>query len=220
MRKPLDILGEWQTKLRSCAVSKSSAARLFTICGPSGSGKTAVVQGLLQQFNGYVEAVDDNPHLLRLVEGTPDFDALANQQWFLNRIAKFIHNANSGSPLILDQDPAAIVKVYSRMFKDDGLIDNAGYRTLLTDLLHLEGNMSRWRTPRTIFLLDAPEEVLRQRVSQRSGTVATPSLKWFATVRSYFHELAAELPNVILVPSADVTPQQISSQLTKILRVK
>jgi deoxyadenosine/deoxycytidine kinase len=172
---------------------------------------------LLSQFNGYVEAADDNPHLLSILKGKPDFDAFANQQWFLNRIREFLHNANPRRPVILDQDPAAIVMVYSRMFRDEGLIGDSGYRALFTDLLDLEKDMSRWKSPRTIFYLDAPAEVLRQRVVQRSGNAATPSLKWFTTVRSYFHELSTELPNVTRFSTDGITPQEISNQVAEVL---
>ena len=217
---PSDILEEWQTKLKSCAGGKSSTAPLLTICGPSGSGKTAIVRTLLQQFNGYVEAAEENPYLLSLLEGKSNFNAFANQQWFLNRIREFVHNASSRSPLILDQDPAAIVMVYSRIFREDGLIDNAGSRTLLTDLLHLEEMMSRWRTPREIFFLDAPAKVLRDRVLLRAGNVATPPLKWFTRIRHCFRELSAQLSNVTFVSTDGLTPQQISNQVAEVLGAK
>jgi thymidylate kinase len=80
--------------------------------------------------------------------------------------------------------------------------------------------MSRWKSPRTIFYLDAPAEILRQRVLQRSGNAATPSLKWFTTVRSYFRELSTELPNVTFVSTDGITPQEISNQVAEVLGAK
>lgn len=167
-----------------------------------------------------MESTAGNPYLAQLLKGSANFDALANQRWFLHRIAEFINDANSGNPLILDQDPTAIVKVYSRMFRDNGLIDAGGYGKLLAELGEVEETLTRWRTPRTIFFLDAPAEVLYDRVFRRSGNAATPPLEWFATVRSYFLELSAQLSHVISVATADIAPPEICRRVVEVLGSK
>jgi deoxyadenosine/deoxycytidine kinase len=215
-------IGELEVRWREAVYRANSndgdRALVVSVCGPSGSGKTTVVNSLSRNYSRFVESTDGNPYLEH-VDARSKANASANQQWFLSRIGEFIRCAKPERPLVLDQDPAAVVLVYSRMFRDTGLIDDDDYHRLLSDLLKVEETLSQWKTPRTTVFLDAPAKVLRERVLQRS-LGAAPSLKWFATVRRYFLELSAELPNVVVVPTAGAIPQQISSRVAEVLGTK
>lgn len=186
-------------------------ALLLTVCGPSGSGKTTVVEALRDTCEPYIETTAGNPHLSALLEGRSDFDAFANQRWFLSRMTEFLATADPQRPVILDQDPQAIIHVYTQMFRDAGLIDERSFATLLGELSKLELSAAQWKSPRTIFYLHAPPDVLRARVLRRAGASATASRDWFATVREYFDRVVAGLPNVVQIATADLGREEVIS---------
>jgi deoxyadenosine/deoxycytidine kinase len=159
----------------------------------------------------YVEEANGNPHLRQFLEVGNDFDAVANQQWFLDRVKGFIVAARDGQ-IVLDQDPAAIVFAYSRMLHNDGAITTAQYASLLRSLLGIEEMLHRWTTPRVVLCLDAPAEVLRSRVVQRVGEPQTPRMAWFDRVRSHFLELFGRFPNAITLSTVGVSPEQVISR--------
>src|SRR6266850_3095972 len=152
---------------------------LLTVCGPSGAGKTTIVERLKKTYPAYVEVPEGNNELRSLLQGKEGFDATRNQRWFLEQIMEFVARADPNSPLVLDQDPAAIIFAYSRMFRDQGLIRHREYRLLLKQLERIERRLKHWRTPRIIYFLDAPPIVLRARVLKRCGREQTPPLWWF-----------------------------------------
>src|SRR5882672_1437875 len=105
------LQNQWETAIQN-RQEGSKQFKMMSVCGPSGSGKTTVCRALGNACQVYLEDVHDNPYLQKLLDGGGDFDAAANQQWFLDRIARFIEAAQDG-PIVLDQDPAAIVLAYS-----------------------------------------------------------------------------------------------------------
>jgi len=187
----------------------AGAAPVLSLCGPSGVGKTTVVLALAKSYPTFIERIRGNPHLNRLLGGRTDFNAAANQTWFLQRIGRHISHASSRSPLILDQDPAAIVLAYSRMFLEDGKMTDAQYASLLERLLKIEEKLQDWRCPRTVLLLDAPANVLRQRILQRCGKSHTPPLRWFERVRSHFVQLFTCFPNAIVISTDKLSSEQV-----------
>jgi deoxyadenosine/deoxycytidine kinase len=196
------------------AVNKrtSKINRVLSICGPSGVGKTTVVSALAEEFPVYLETTEGNPHLTGLLEGRGDFNAAANQEWFLARISEHISHANPNAHLILDQDPAAVVLVYSRMFFEDGKITEARYAALLRRLLEIEEKLQAWVCPRAVLCLDASADVLRKRVVQRGGEPRTPRLLWFDRIRTHFLHLFSHFPGAIRVSTVDLLPQQVISR--------
>src|ERR1017187_5395609 len=118
----------WQTTVRH---KRNVPTPVLSICGPSGVGKTTVVTALANSYPTFIETTKGNPHLKGLLAGKTDFNAAANQEWFLRHIGLHISRARSRSPLILDQDPAAIVLAYSRMFLEDGKMTEGQYASLL-----------------------------------------------------------------------------------------
>ena len=182
-------------------------ASILSLCGPSGVGKTTVVRALSNRYPVFIETTNGNPHLKGLLQGNLDFNAAANQEWFLRRIGRCISRANSRSPLILDQDPAAIVLAYSRIFLEDGKMTETQYASLLERLMKIEEKLKEWRCPRTVLLLDAPADVLRQRVFQRWGKSRTPPLTWFERVRNHFVQLFTCFPNAIVVSTVNLSAE-------------
>jgi len=197
---------------------KDGTSPVLSICGPSGVGKTTVVVALANHYPTFIEATKGNPHLKNLLAGKTGFNAAANQEWFLRRIGRHISRANSRTPLILDQDPAAIVLAYSRMFLEDGNMTEVQYNSLLERLLKIEEKLHDWRCPRTVLFLDAPADVLRQRILQRWGKLRTPPLKWFERARNHFVKLFTCFPNAIAASTVELSPEQVVSRAEGLIK--
>src|SRR5258705_11865349 len=97
------------------------------ISGPSGAGKSSVARALSERCQTYVEDASDNPYLNALISDANNFDAGANQAWFLERVGGFITHADTAECLLIDQDPVAIVKAYAKMFCDEEQLTTAEY---------------------------------------------------------------------------------------------
>ena len=189
--------------------------RLLTIAGPSGSGKTTVARSLSREYATFIEDVSKNPHLEALRSGAP-FDAYANQRWFLDQMGAFLRAARTDVPIVLDQDPAAIVRVYARMFHDEQRISGAQYRTLLLDLLRVESMLTRRNTRRAVVFLDAPAAVLRERAELR-GDASVPPESWFDSVRHYFRELQSRVPAAPVIPTDELSSDEVVKTIRHIL---
>jgi deoxyadenosine/deoxycytidine kinase len=199
---------EWAERIRQHA-SITRRAAILSVCGPSGVGKSTISRGLARSYPTYIESTDGNPHLYRLLEGRPDFNAAENQKWFLNRIADYVFAADPLRPLVLDQDPAAVVLVYARLFCDAGLMDEAEYGDLFTTLFAIEERLLQWTVPRSVMWLDAPAETLSERVVQRSPASKTPPIAWFADVRRSFAKMCPHFPRCTRVLSSEFPPDAL-----------
>ncbi len=178
--------------------------------------RESAIQNLEKQtFSGgcatYLEDVTDNPHLERLLKGEESFDAAGNQEWFLKRISRFIEAAVPTRHLVLDQDPAGIVFGYSKMFRDGGQLGDDRYAGLIRMLIKVERSLARWKRPRPILFLDAPADVLRERLTLRWGASRTPSIAWFITVREYFQALSTRLPGAVTLSTIEMSPEEVTS---------
>jgi deoxyadenosine/deoxycytidine kinase len=207
------LLEHWRNAMTS-EHSKSTIS-LLTICGPSGAGKTTVATSLSQGCQVYVETTAGNPHLKALLAGKKNFNAAANQEWFIDRVAQFVSRADD-SPMVLDQDPAAVVFGYAKMFCEEGYLTCADFERLVNKLVALELQLRRWKGPRNVLFLHAPPEMRRQRVIQR-GAVSVPPLSWFEKIGEYFHELANQIPNVTRFSTAEGTIAEAVARAQKLL---
>jgi len=194
-------------------------APIFSIFGPSGSGKTTLVTALQPVAQIYREEVKDNPYLSKLLRGET-FDAQANQRWFLDRMRTFLGVAKTSLPVILDQDPGAIVLVYARMFLDQGKLSLASYEALIEELISFERELRAWRTPRACVYLQAQPELLHQRVSNRSQGDQTPDLTWFAEIHSRFQRFAALVPGVTTFDSGSLSIKELTERTMRLLEAE
>lgn len=200
-------------KWKACVEFKNARPNpVLSICGPSGVGKTTTTKLLASDYPVFIETTDGNPHLDRLLKGEANFNAMANQEWFLRRVERHIVIADRSLPLILDQDPAAIVLAYSRMFLDDGKISQREYGLLLQRLLKIEEMVQAWRSPRVCLFLDAPADVLYERNLRNSGKSRTPPLEWFERIRDYFLRLFPCFPNAVSVSTVELAPELVLSR--------
>lgn len=210
---------EWQrVALLADGSPRSKNKTAISICGPSGSGKTTVARSFGDAYSVYVEVAEDNPHLRNLLEGKEGFDAAASQRWFLKRISEFLSNADPSLPIVVDQDPAATVFTYAKMFFDQGEISAGDYHGLLLDLIRTEQQMHNWITPRLVVVFDAPPDVLRERVLRRWGPSRTPSTAWFGTIRNYFSQLPSYLPHAVRLSTNGVRVEDVVSQVKQLVK--
>lgn len=207
----------WQDALRSSSGGPRSASKALSICGPSGAGKTTIARALAESYPTYIENVSSNPHLRSLLEGKTSFNAFDNQRWFLSRVITFVEHADSNAALVLDQEPAAIVLAYARMFYEDGGLSELHYIALLERLVHTEVLLKRWGSPRTVIFLDAPADVLYSRVVQRNGVARTPGIEWFERVRTYFRQLPVFFPKAVIVSTSQLSAEQTVSRAQQAL---
>ncbi len=195
------------------AVQKAATSRagppVVTLCGPSGVGKSTAALALPSMFQVYLEDVRGNPYLQALLNGDARFDAAANQRWFLSRLHDFVRASDPNRPLVLDQDPAAIVLVYAKLFLEDGLLTNEQHDDLIVQLMDVERVLGRWRLPRIVLGLHAPSEVLYERARIRSVSQAVPPLQWFERVRAGFLNLFDLFPGAIRVSIVEACPEDI-----------
>src|SRR5260370_40676097 len=87
---------DWQTRIRTRSADQAGDFPVLTVCGASGVGKTSVVRALAKTHRAYIETTDGNPHLKGLFERSEDFNAAANQEWFLERICEHSDRTNPG----------------------------------------------------------------------------------------------------------------------------
>lgn len=184
--------------------TQPGAGRVVTVCGPPGAGKTTTVRHLEGQAATYVEEAASNPYL---GDGGKPTSAVASQRWFLDRLAEFIAAAPRGRDLILEQDPAAVVKVYARGFLAEAQIDAPGYRSLLRDLVEVEERLADWRGLRRIVILDAPTDVLRARIAGRPAPLM-PRRELLERWRDGFRTFAAAIPDAVVVRTDNLSVEE------------
>jgi deoxyadenosine/deoxycytidine kinase len=159
---------------------------VVVICGPSGSGKTSVVNATRGPAHKYIEEPSENPHLLRVLSDL-NSSAADSQKWFLEEILHFVKSSDPAIPLLLDQDPSAIVNVYARWFYEQGRISGTMMTQLEAKLEEIEYILrERWLSPRFVILLSANPQLLRNRVLTRDGSA--PRLSWFQDLLARFHD--------------------------------
>lgn len=170
---------------------------IISVCGPPGSGKTSIVNALIKKGKfGYLERYRENPYLEDIQEPSITASFEASQRWFLQHIESYIHSCGTRISYI-DQDPTAIVLVYSQLLLDRGQISRGAYLSQLQDLLRLESNYGLKLAARPVALLDAPSDILAERCAGKFGSDASPA--FLEDLRSRFARVFVRLPNVHVI---------------------
>ena len=196
----------------------TGTARILTLAGASGVGKTTIARALAMEFPTYIEVADANPQLQKFLKNDPAFNASANQNWFLNQYDSALASAIPTAPLVLDQDPIGVVRVYARLFHEQQSLSSNDYALLLVRLLNLESRILDWSGGRIMLLLDAPADVLHERVRQR-GYRRTPPLEWFEMLRTYFARLTDGIPSVHRISTSEHSIEFVVALARSLLQV-
>lgn len=133
----MEALDRWdadEKKLFPLATRSVTAAmpiKTYVILGPPGAGKTSVVlalssQNWLKARSVYLEDPQANPHL-REISGRSSAAFSKSQEWFLRQYADFWDGRGCGALTLIDQDPRAVVLVYSRRFLKTGELTYSAY---------------------------------------------------------------------------------------------
>lgn len=104
-----------------------SQRTVIFVAGPAGSGKTTLVKRLRERAATYVETSALNPYFAGRTHAT--FDAEASQTWFLDQIALFL-SCHPTEPVIIDQHPRVVSRVYGAMFHDQQLLSDVTLKRL------------------------------------------------------------------------------------------
>lgn len=182
---------------------------IIAISGPSGSGKTSVVRHLAETFPAYIESTAGNPYLSDLLAGRSQFNAYANQRWFLDRISDAVVNADVHMCFIIDQIPAAVVEVYAALFRDEDRIGEPDMNVLRRELEKIESEISLWAGGCFVLLLDASAEVLYHRAVSRAEGSPVPALAWFDEVRCRFLNVFQEGANVERLDTTNLSISEV-----------
>jgi thymidylate kinase/NTP pyrophosphatase (non-canonical NTP hydrolase) len=187
---------------------RDGVASTITVSGPPGVGKTTVVTALAPHFASdgvYFEHFENNLFLRPIDGPSLDFDAAKSQLWFLNEMISFV-TSSKRSRLLLDQDPTAIVLVYSQLLLDQGMLSKAEFDDQLATLLELEIDQSLKLAGRTVILLDASPATLAIRGDMKGGPALSKA--FLESTRQRFLSFFAGLPNAVTV-DADRPLEQV-----------
>ena len=88
--------------------------------------------------------------------------------------------------IILDQDPSAVALVYSAQFRAGGQLADEQYTRHLEALIDLEERLGAIASRRVLVLLDAPLDVLEDRMSRKWPSHRI-SREWLSGIRERFH---------------------------------
>jgi deoxyadenosine/deoxycytidine kinase len=165
---------------------------VLAIAGMVGAGKTTLTKALAARFGLQLalESVDaDNPWLERFYEGSGSMRqyALSLQLHFLATRFKSVRQMrHTGGAWILDRTWYEDAEIFARGLYEQGIMASDEwtlYQRLYTELLHAPAA----RPPRLLIYLDAPVEVLLERIVTRGRPKEreTPAEYWLSLHARY-----------------------------------
>ena len=178
--------------------------------GPSGSGKTTLVKALAHLGVAYEEDGGKNPHIGRYRD-TGEIDAVANQWWFLDRIAQFLGSAAS-SLAVVDQHPFGISIAYARLFHERGLIPETELSRLHARALEIYSSLSAANVQCLTIALTASSRVLWERLNSRLQGPRIPERDIYR-VNVLFQELVLMAPSMAMNTEVLTLQQEVEAVL-------
>jgi NTP pyrophosphatase (non-canonical NTP hydrolase)/deoxyadenosine/deoxycytidine kinase len=198
----VDLGAIYQEKMRVNWGRFSVQPRVLTIMGPPGVGKSTVVARLSSRFPSYLERTAENPHLHGTDWPTAE-SALNSQIWFMEETGAAVVEAERSQPLIIDQDPRAIVEIYGELMVQLGWLEEMELARLRALLRPIEDNLHRWSAGWQAILLDAEPDVLIHRVKGRDGSGAAAA-DHLSRLHAGFLRLASRTSEITTVKTDDL----------------
>jgi len=178
---------------------------IIFLSGPSGVGKTSVLRKLSNLYECYLENSSQNPELKLLLQGSSSFNAYKSQLWFLERINDFIQKSKA-EIVFVDQNPKAIMNVYSKYFLDTEKICTDDYNRLDNYYNQLTKNINDKYSCVIDYYLFADVEILEQRAGQRDSE----KLSWFQEISNNFALLYRNDPSITFVNTNSMSLEEVS----------
>ena len=198
----VDLGTIYQEKMRTNWGRFSVQPRALTIMGPPGVGKSTVVARLSARFPSYLERTAENPHLHGTDWPTAE-SALRSQTWFMEETRAAVVSAERSQPLVIDQDPRAIVEIYGELMVRLGWLGEPELANLRALLRPIEASLHGWSAGWHAILLDAEPDVLMHRVKDRDGYGAGAT-DHLSSLHAEFLRLASQMPEITMVKTDDL----------------
>lgn len=206
----VDLQESYERKMDQNRQRFGQPARVLTVMGPPGSGKSSAVKALAKRFPAYVEEPARNP-MLRLLSWRTYDEALASQLWFLETLSRVIETADRAKPLVVDQDPRAIVAVYGSLLTEQGHLPIRAVEEMQALLVEVEAALGQWEAGRRTVLLDAEPDILAARVRQRDERSA--GVDWLELVRSRFLVETSQLSEARILRTDEMAIDDVAREL-------
>lgn len=192
--------------------------RVISIIGPPGAGKTSAARflscHLLENTEVYVEDYARNPYFSRAK--TEQSALEESQRWFMDAFRSFLAAAKPYQ-LVLDQDPSAVVLVYSAQFQADGQLPDASYTDHLCELITFETEFESRCEHRALIHLCANPAVLAERSRQKDPNLQIDQ-EWLAKLAGRFSEMYDSANVLKLIDTTHLSEKQVGETVLSICR--
>tara|TARA_R110002110_G_scaffold368869_1_gene578714 strand:+ start:2788 stop:3525 length:738 start_codon:yes stop_codon:yes gene_type:complete len=206
-------------------LSAKASRKVCIVLGPPGAGKSSVVSALSSEdwLSGsarYLERPESNPYL-RLLPTDAEINFSNSQSWFFRQYEEFWEKNQRAHSIIFDQDPRAVVLVYSRHFLKSGAISAPEYEAQLARCVALWKRISQTSGWVNFVCLWAPRNILLERIERRQGqAVFEESLmdSALSTFRILFDSIHARNPtNAFEYDVSQMSIEEIVTDLKMVL---
>lgn len=212
----IDLADAYQKKMRFNGERFAPKLPAVTVMGAPGAGKTTTVVRLADRFPSYIENARRNPFLEEGQWPRPK-GALQSQYWFLTEARHAVLCAKHTQPLLIDQDPRAIVEIYAEMMTERGWLEPAQLEQLRRMLGGIEDSLGIWPDGWHAVLLDAEPDVLAHRLRERDGR--EPLVKGHLHELCHaFREQAGKMPNVTILKTDELAVDEVIDAVQQQIR--
>jgi len=138
------------------------------VVGPPAVGKSTVLAALERTaVKTFATTAVDNPHLAEA--WTDKALAYRSQRWFIERHMRIMREASSFVRVFVEDDPLFSTTAHTEAMATRGLLDMEQVQRLARVARSTQRAVAAAGHTATVILLDAPTEVLAERMARRDG---------------------------------------------------